>query len=90
MLRINLVANNEDLKVLKAAIGQEETIDENATGIVLNVGQMFNDERDIEISVNVAGESKSSSDNVDVVDVEITEDPEENTDTESVEAVVEE
>lgn len=79
MLRINLVANNEDLKVLKAAIGQEETIDENATGIVLNVGQMFNDERDIEISVNVAGESKSS----DVVDVEITEDPEEN--TESVE-----
>ena len=79
MLRINLVANNEDLKVLKAAIGQEETIDENATGIVLNVGQMFNDERDIEISVNVAGESKSS----DVVDVEIAEDPEEN--TESVE-----
>lgn len=79
MLRINLVANNEDLKVLKAAIGQEETIDENATGLVLNVGQMFNDERDIEISVNVAGESKSS----DVVDVEIAEDPEEN--TESVE-----
>ena len=82
MLRINLVANSEDLKVLKAAIGQEETIDENATGIVLNVGQMFNDERDIEISVNVAGESKSS-DNVDVVDVEIAENPEEN--TESVE-----
>lgn len=79
MLRINLVANNEDLKVLKAAIGQEETIDENATGIVLNVGQMFNDERDIEISVNVAGESKSS----DNVDVEIAENPEEN--TESVE-----
>ena len=79
MLRINLVANSEDLKVLKAAIGQEETIDENATGLVLNVGQMFNDERDIEISVNVAGESKSS----DVVDVEIAEDPEEN--TESVE-----
>lgn len=82
MLRINLVANSEDLKVLKTAIGQEETIDENATGIVLNVGQMFNDERDIEISVNVAGESKSSSDNVDVVDVEIKEDSDE---TESVE-----
>lgn len=82
MLRINLNANNEDLKVLKTAIGKEKTINENATSIVLNVGQMFNDGRDVEISVNVVGQSKSS-DNVDVVDVEIVEDSDEN--VESVE-----